>query len=41
MRDYEDKKEEYLNLGIREYWIVDPSMQLVVVLNLRGRGKRG
>jgi Uma2 family endonuclease len=23
-RDYEEKREEYLSLGIREFWIVDP-----------------
>ena len=32
-RDYEEKREEYLELGIREYWIVDPEERHVVVLN--------
>jgi Uma2 family endonuclease len=32
-RDYEEKREEYLELGIREYWIVGPQERHVVVLN--------
>lgn len=35
-RDFEDKREEYLNLGIREYWTVDPLTRRVVILNRRG-----
>jgi Uma2 family endonuclease len=31
-RDYEEKREEYLALGIREYWVVDPSRKTVMVL---------
>lgn len=37
-RDYEDKSEEYLTLGIQEYWIVDPAIRQVVSLSLRGEG---
>lgn len=32
-RDYEAKREEYLALGIEEYWIVDPQRRQVMVLN--------
>ena len=32
-RDYTEKREEYLALGIREYWIVDPELQRVTVLS--------
>ncbi len=32
-RDYEEKAEEYLALGLREYWIVDPQERHVVVLS--------
>lgn len=39
-RDYEEKKEEYLNLGIREYWIVDPSARRITVLSRSGEGER-
>jgi Uma2 family endonuclease len=31
-RDYEEKLEEYLNLGIQEYWIIDPRDEQVTVL---------
>ncbi len=31
-RDYEEKREEYLRLGIAEYWIVDPESRHVTVL---------
>jgi len=32
-RDYDEKREEYLRLGIGEYWIVDPSLGQVLVLS--------
>jgi Uma2 family endonuclease len=35
-RDYIDKREEYWTLGVKEYWIVDPRREQVVVLR---RGK--
>jgi Uma2 family endonuclease len=35
-RDYEEKKEDYLLLGIREYWIIDPGTQEFVVLKKHG-----
>ena len=31
-RGYEEKREEYLVVGIREYWIVDPKLGQVTVL---------
>jgi Uma2 family endonuclease len=31
-RDYREKREEYLELGIREYWIVDTEEQAILVL---------
>ncbi len=34
-RDYEDKRSEYCNRGIPEYWIVDPVLQKVTVLQLK------
>ncbi len=34
-RDYEDKRSEYCNRGIPEYWIVDPILQKVTVLELK------
>jgi Uma2 family endonuclease len=39
-RDYETKREEYLALGLREYWIVDPLLRQVVVL-VRREGPGG
>jgi Uma2 family endonuclease len=35
-RDYEDKRHEYLAAGVREYWIVDASKRLVLVLERVG-----
>jgi len=34
-RDYIAKRQQYENLGIPEYWIVDPQVQCVIVLNLQ------
>ena len=36
-RDYVEKREEYLQFGVREYWIVDGSKQEMLVLQ-RSRG---
>ena len=33
-RDYIEKRREYAERGIREYWIVDPYRQVVLVLTL-------
>ncbi|NET61257.1 MAG: Uma2 family endonuclease [Symploca sp. SIO2E6] len=35
-RDYVDKRQQYEQLGILEYWIIDPQAQLVTVLLLVG-----
>jgi Uma2 family endonuclease len=35
-RDYQKKREDYAEAGIREYWIVDPQEQLITVLSLQG-----
>jgi Uma2 family endonuclease len=34
-RDYDEKSEEYLTLGIREYWIIDPFQKQVTVRTRR------
>jgi Uma2 family endonuclease len=39
-RDYETKREEYLALGLREYWIIDPRLRQVTVL-VRREGPGG
>lgn len=35
-RDYEDKRQEYLLAGVREYWIIDPAKRALLVLQRRG-----
>ena len=35
-RDYVEKKEEYLRLGVREYWIIDPIKRRITILNRAG-----
>jgi Uma2 family endonuclease len=35
-RDYRMKREEYWTFGVREYWIVDPSLRQVLVLLRHG-----
>lgn len=37
-RDYNEKRDEYLQFGIREYWIFDADRQQMLVLR-RSRGK--
>lgn len=37
-RDYREKREEYLAFGVKEYWIVDPPKQSLLVLR-RDRGR--
>ena len=37
-RDYVEKREEYLALGIKEYWIADGAKQQILILR-RVRGK--
>jgi Uma2 family endonuclease len=36
-RDYEKKRADYAEAGIREYWIVDPQDKRITVLALEGR----
>ena len=35
-RDYEEKPDEYLAFGVREYWIVDAAKQEILVLVRQG-----
>jgi Uma2 family endonuclease len=35
-RDYEEKREEYLRAGVREYWILDPAKRTMLVLTRAG-----
>jgi Uma2 family endonuclease len=35
-RDYQKKRQDYAEAGIREYWIVDPQEQRITVLALQG-----
>ena len=35
-RDYEDKREDYLIVGVTEYWIVDPQKRSMLALTRRG-----
>ena len=37
-RDYQEKREEYLAFGVKEYWIVDPAKAAMLVLR-RYRGR--
>lgn len=36
IRDYEEKRDEYLALGVREYWIVDRFARCLTVYRLHG-----
>ncbi|MCA9186692.1 MAG: Uma2 family endonuclease [Pirellulaceae bacterium] len=36
VRDYEDKRRDYSQAGITEYWIVDPDQSKIVVMKLEG-----
>ena len=37
-RDYEEKPEEYLRFGVKEYWIVDADKRTMIVMR-RSRGR--
>ena len=36
-RDYADKRRDYAQAGIPEYWIVDPQEEVIYVLRLEGK----
>lgn len=36
-RDYSDKRKQYQDRGIPEYWLLDPSQQIFTVLRLEGK----
>ena len=36
-RDYSDKRKQYQDRGIPEYWLIDPSQQIFTVLRLEGK----
>ena len=35
-RDYKEKREEYLRAGVTEYWILDPALRKLLVLQRAG-----
>ncbi|HXG10110.1 MAG TPA: Uma2 family endonuclease [Gemmataceae bacterium] len=35
-RDYVEKRQDYLDFGVREYWIIDADKQQMLVLRRRG-----
>ena len=37
-RDYDEKPEEYLRFGVKEYWIVDADKRTMIVMR-RSRGR--
>jgi Uma2 family endonuclease len=39
-RDYEEKRADYAQLRILEYWIVDPQTERITVLTLKGKKYR-
>lgn len=34
-RDYDRKRQQYQELGVFEYWLIDPGQQMITVLELR------
>jgi Uma2 family endonuclease len=36
VRDYETKRDEYLNLGVKEYWIIDRFQRILSVFSRKG-----
>lgn len=36
-RDYEEKRSDYAQAGIAEYWLIDPTRQLITVLQLHAQ----
>lgn len=39
-RDYKEKRKDYAQLGVPEYWIVDPQTERITVLVLKGKQYR-
>lgn len=39
-RDYKEKRKDYAQLGVPEYWIVDPQTKRITVLVLKGKQYR-
>jgi Uma2 family endonuclease len=39
-RDYVQKQQDYAEAGIREYWIVDPQLQRIMLLSLKENAYR-
>jgi Uma2 family endonuclease len=37
-RDYQEKRQDYLDYGVREYWIVDPILRQITALTRQGEG---
>ena len=37
MAEYEEKKEEYRDLGVQEYWIIDRFHRTMLVYSWRGK----
>ena len=40
LRDYEAKRDEYLAIGVKEYWVIDRFAHTLTVFDLRGRRVR-
>lgn len=39
MRDYEEKRDEYLNAGVKEYWIIDRFRRLMTIYKTKKTGR--
>ena len=36
-RDYEEKRDEYLEIGVKEYWVIDRFQRALTVFTPRGK----